>query len=138
MTAAWFGSGSGLGPGSGLGLGLGIGLGLGLGLGRGLGLGLDPDPNPNPNLQGARPGTVLCHDCCTLIASGGAEDGSGSVAVGKGKGASRLACAETVQQLCELGRAWWDLKKQEQAEREQQQQALKGPVPSRPATTRSR
>ena len=98
----------------------------------------DPDPNPNPNLQGARPGTVLCHDCCTLIASGGAEDGSGSVAVGKGKGASRLACAETVQQLCELGRAWWDLKKQEQAEREQQQQALKGPVPSRPATTRSR
>ena len=115
-----------------------------LGLGLGLGLGLDPNPNPNPdpnphpNLQGARPGTVLCHDCCTLIASGGAEDGSGSVAVGKGKGASRLACAETVQQLCELGRAWWDLKKQEQAEREQQQQALKGPVPSRPATTRSR
>ena len=80
---------------------------------------------------------MLCHACCALIASGGAEDGSGSVAVGKGKGASRLACAETVHELCELGRAWWDLKKQEQVEREQQQ-ALKGPVPSRPAPTRSR
>ena len=92
----------------------------------------------NPYMAGvhARHDAVQHHTLPWVLATG--EDGSGSVAVGKGKGASRLACAETVQQLCELGRAWWDLKKQEQAEREQQQQALKGPVPSRPATTRSR
>ena len=51
--------------------------------------------------QGARPGTVLCHACCTLIASGGAEDGSGGVAVGKGKVAAKIRCADAVSELCE-------------------------------------
>ena len=55
---------------------------------------------------------TLCGLCCALIASGGVEDGSGGIAVGK-SGSKRLACPDAVRELCEQSRVWWDAKQQE-------------------------
>ena len=46
----------------------------------------------------ARPQTVTCGPCCALIASGGVEDGSGCVSLGRKS--SRLNCEDAVNELC--------------------------------------
>ena len=60
-----------------------------------------------------RPQTVTCGACAALIASGGAEDGSGCVSLGRK--ASRLNCEDAVSELCAQSEAWREWKRSEAA-----------------------